>query len=44
MLLNVYSRGELDKIDDWIDNIQLGNKVMLGLNEDIQDTRARAQA
>ena len=31
MLTIVYFRDELDKIDDWIDSIEDGNKVMLSL-------------
>lgn len=36
MLMVVSSGDELDKIDDYIDNIESGNKIMLSLYDDIQ--------
>ena len=35
-LMDVYTMKELGKLDDWLDKIDIGNKVMEGLHEDIQ--------
>ena len=44
MLKIVYSKDELDKIDDWIDNMKNSNKVMLSLWGNIQQIQGRANA
>ena len=42
MLMEVYMMEELDKIDDWIEKLSGGNKVMGGLYEDIQEIKNKA--
>lgn len=42
-LMDVYTAEELDKLDDWIEKISPGNKVMEGLHEDIQRLRDQTQ-
>lgn len=44
ILLNVYTREELAKIDVWIEKIQSRNRVMLALYEDIQEIEDMTQA
>ena len=40
----VYSREELDKMEDCMDTIEDGNKVMLSLYNNIQEIQGRAKA
>lgn len=42
MLLDIYLVEELDQVDDWIEKIAIGYKVMIGLDEDIQEMKAKA--
>ena len=44
MLTTVYSREELDKIEDQMDNIKDVYKVMLALYGNIQEIQVRAKA
>ena len=44
MLIVVYSSDELDKIQDWMDSIEDGNKEMLALYGNIQEIWGRAKA
>lgn len=41
MLLPIYPRDELDKINDWVESIQAGNKVILSQYDDIQEMQTR---
>lgn len=43
MLMEIYLVKELDKLDDWIEKIASGNKVMEGLHEGIQQIKDSAQ-
>ena len=43
MLMDVYTTKELDKIDDWIEKITDGNKVMETLHVDIHKLEDQAQ-
>ena len=42
-LMEVYTIEELDKIQDWIEKITAGNKVMEGLHEYIQKLKDQTQ-
>ena len=42
-LTDVYTVEELDKLEDWIAKIDVGNKVMEGLHEDIQKLKDQTQ-
>ena len=42
-LINVYTREELDMIDDWIEKISERNKVMGTLHEEIHRVKDQAQ-
>lgn len=41
MLMDVYTGDELDKIDDWIEKISDGNKVMETLHTDIHKLKVK---
>ena len=41
--MDVYTTKELDKIDDWIENIVNGNKVMETLHVEIHRLKDQAQ-
>ena len=43
ILIDVYTREELDMIDDWIEKIADGNKVMEILHEEIHRLKDRAR-
>lgn len=43
MLMEIYVAKELDKLDDQIDKILVGNKAMEGLHDEIQWIKDRAQ-
>ena len=43
ILINVYTREELDMIDDWIEKIMNNNKVMGTLHEEIHQLKDQAQ-
>lgn len=43
MLMEVYTAEELDKLDDWIENISANNKFMEGLHVNIQKIRDQNQ-
>ena len=43
MLMDVYTGDELDKIDDWIEKIGVGNKVMETLPVDIHRLKDQTQ-
>ena len=44
MLIVVYSREELENIENMMDNIEDGNKVMFSLYGDIYEIQVRAKA
>ena len=41
--MEVYTTEDLEKLDDWIENISTDNKVMEGLHTDIQKIRDQTQ-
>ena len=43
MLMEIYPIDELDKLDDWIEKISLGNKFMERLHEGVQKIKNKAQ-
>ena len=43
ILIDVYTREELDMIDDWIEKIAEGNKVMETLHDEIHRLKDQAQ-
>ena len=43
ILLNLYTREELDLVDDWIEKIVDGNKVMETLHEEIHWLKDQVQ-
>lgn len=43
MIIEVYVMDELDKLDDWIQKILTGNKVMEGLHKEIYWIKDKAQ-
>ena len=43
ILIDVYTREELDMIDDWIEKIEYGNKVMETLYEEIHRLKDQAR-
>jgi hypothetical protein len=43
MLMDAYMGDELDKIDDWIENIVANNKVMETLHTDIHKLKDKTQ-
>ena len=43
MLMEVYTTYDLDNLDDWIENILIGNKVMEGFHEEIQQIKDKSQ-
>lgn len=43
MLMDVYMDEKLDKVDDWIENILNGNKVMESLHAEIHKLKDKAE-
>ena len=43
IMIDVYTREELDMIDDWIEKIADGNKVMETLHEEIHRLKDQAR-